>query len=277
MAITASDVNKLRQQTGAGMMDCKNALVEADGDFEAAVDILRKKGQKIAAKRGDNDAKEGVIMAQTSADGKSGVILTLNCETDFVAKTEGYVAMVQSLVDIALEKRPSSIEELKALPFDARLSVEEKIIEQVGVVGEKLDLSGYAAISGNIVVAYNHPGNQLATLVGLSSGTATDIAEAGRQVAMQVAAMNPIAIDKDGVDARTIEREIEVGKDLAIQEGKPAEMAEKIALGRLNKFFQENTLLSQAFVRDNKMTVEQFLNSTEKDLTVTDFKRFSLS
>jgi elongation factor Ts len=277
MAITASDVNKLRQQTGAGMMDCKNALVEADGDFEAAVDILRKKGQKIAAKRGDNDAKEGVIMAQASADGKSGVILTLNCETDFVAKTEGYVAMVQSLVDIALEKRPTSIEELKALPFDARLSVEEKIIEQVGVVGEKLDLSGYAAISGNIVVAYNHPGNQLATLVGLSSGTAADIAEAGRQVAMQVAAMNPIAIDKDGVDARTIEREIEVGKDLAIQEGKPAEMAEKIALGRLNKFFQENTLLSQAFVRDNKMTVEQFLNSTEKDLTVTDFKRFSLS
>ncbi len=277
MAITASDVNKLRQQTGAGMMDCKNALVEANGDFEAAVDILRKKGQKIAAKRGDNDAKEGVIIAQASADGKSGVILTLNCETDFVAKNDGYVAMVQSLVDIALDKLPSSVEELKALPYDARLTVEEKITEQVGVVGEKLDLSGYAAINGNFVVAYNHPGNQLATLVGLSAGTAADIAEAGRQVAMQVAAMNPIAIDKDGVDARTIEREIEVGKDLAIQEGKPADMAEKIALGRLNKFFQENTLLSQAFVRDNKMTVEQFLNSTEKDLTVTDFKRFSLS
>ncbi|MBP5995920.1 MAG: elongation factor Ts [Crocinitomicaceae bacterium] len=277
MAITASDVNKLRQQTGAGMMDCKNALVEANGDFEAAVDILRKKGQKIAAKRGDNDAKEGVIIAQASADGKSGVILTLNCETDFVAKNDGYVAMVQSLVDIALDKLPATVEELKALPYDARLSVEEKITEQVGVVGEKLDLSGYAVINGNFVVAYNHPGNQLATLVGLSAGTAADIAEAGRQVAMQVAAMNPIAIDKDGVDARTIEREIEVGKDLAIQEGKPAEMAEKIALGRLNKFFQENTLLSQAFVRDNKMTVEQFLNSTEKDLTVTDFKRFSLS
>jgi elongation factor Ts len=277
MAITASDVNKLRQQTGAGMMDCKNALVEANGDFEAAVDILRKKGQKIAAKRGDNDAKEGVIIAQASVDGKSGVILTLNCETDFVAKNDGYVAMVQSLVDIALDKLPATVEELKALPYDARLSVEEKITEQVGVVGEKLDLSGYAVINGNFVVAYNHPGNQLATLVGLSAGTAADIAEAGRQVAMQVAAMNPIAIDKDGVDARTIEREIEVGKDLAIQEGKPADMAEKIALGRLNKFFQENTLLSQAFVRDNKMTVEQFLNSTEKDLTVTDFKRFSLS
>lgn len=277
MAITASDVNKLRQQTGAGMMDCKNALVEADGDFEAAVDILRKKGQKIAAKRGDNDAKEGVIIAQSSNDGKSGVILGLNCETDFVAKNDGYVAMVQSLVDIALEKLPTTVEELKALPFDARLSVEEKIIEQVGVVGEKLDLSVYSVINGNFVAAYNHPGNQLATLVGLSSSTAADIAEAGRQVAMQVAAMNPIAIDKNGVDARTIEREIEVGKDLAIQEGKSADMAEKIALGRLNKFFQENTLLSQAFVRDNKMTVEQFLNSTEKDLTVTDFKRFSLS
>ncbi|MFM1914553.1 MAG: hypothetical protein RLZZ531_222 [Bacteroidota bacterium] len=277
MAITASDVNKLRQQTGAGMMDCKNALVEANGDFEAAVDILRKKGQKIAAKRGDNDAKEGVIIAQASADGKSGVILTLNCETDFVAKNDGYVALVQSLVDLALDKLPATAEELKALPYDARLSVEEKITEQVGVIGEKLDLSNFAVIKGSKVVAYNHPGNQLATLVGLSSDAAADIAEAGRQVAMQVAAMNPIAIDKDGVDARTIEREIEVGKDLAIQEGKPAEMAEKIAMGRLNKFFQENTLLSQAFVRDNKMTVEQFLNSTEKGLTVTDFKRFSLS
>jgi len=276
MAITASDVNKLRQQTGAGMMDCKNALVEANGDFEAAVDILRKKGQKIAAKRGDNDAKEGVIIAQSSADGKTGVILTLNCETDFVAKNDGYVAMVQSLVDIALDKLPATVEELKALPYDDRLSVEEKITEQVGVVGEKLDLSGYAVLNANFVVAYNHPGNQLATLVGLSSGTAADIVEAGRQVAMQVAAMNPIAIDKDGVDARTIEREIEVGKDLAIQEGKPADMAEKIALGRLNKFFQENTLLSQAFVRDNKMTVEQFLNSTEKNLKFTDFNQFSL-
>lgn len=277
MAITASDVNKLRQQTGAGMMDCKNALVEANGDFEAAVDILRKKGQKIAAKRGDNDAKEGVIIAQASANGKSGVILALNCETDFVAKNDGYVALVQSLVDIALANLPATAEELKALPFDDRLSVEEKITEQVGVIGEKLDLSSYAVINSNKVVAYNHPGNQLATLVGLSSDASADIEEAGRQVAMQVAAMNPIAIDKDGVDARTIEREIEVGKELAIQEGKPADMAEKIAMGRLNKFFQENTLLSQAFVRDNKMTVEQFLNSTEKDLKVTDFKRFSLS
>ncbi len=276
MAITASDVNKLRQQTGAGMMDCKNALVEANGDFEAAVDILRKKGQKIAAKRGDNEAREGLIIAQATADGKSGVIVTLNCETDFVAKNDGYMKLVQSIVDLALDKLPATAEELRALPYDSKLSVDEKIIEQVGVIGEKLDLSNYAIIKADKVVAYNHPGNQLATLVGLNSGS--DVVEdAGRQVAMQVAAMNPIAINKDGVDARTIEREIEVGKDLAIQEGKPADMAEKIAMGRLNKFFQENTLLSQQFVRDNKVTVEQFLNSTESGLTVLDFKRFSLS
>jgi elongation factor Ts len=276
MAITASDVNKLRQQTGAGMMDCKNALVEANGDFEAAVDILRKKGQKIAAKRGDNEAREGLIISQATADGKAGVIVTLNCETDFVAKNDGYKSLVQSIVDIALEKLPSSVEDLKALPYDSKLSVDEKIIEQVGVIGEKLDLSNYAVVKADKVVAYNHPGNQLATLVGLNSGS--DVVEdAGRQVAMQIAAMNPIAINKDGVDARTIEREIEIGKELAIQEGKPAEMAEKIAMGRLNKFFQENTLLSQQFVRDNKLTVDQFLSSTETGLTVLDFKRFSLS
>lgn len=276
MAITASDVNKLRQQTGAGMMDCKNALVESNGDFEAAVDILRKKGQKIAAKRGDNEAREGLIIAQSTNDGKAGVIVTLNCETDFVAKNDGYKNLVQSIVDIALEKLPSSVDDLKALPYDAKLSVDEKIIEQVGVIGEKLDLSNYAVINADKVVAYNHPGNQLATLVGLNSGSDV-VEEAGRQVAMQVAAMNPIAINKDGVDARTIEREIEIGKELAIQEGKPSDMAEKIAMGRLNKFFQENTLLSQQFVRDNKLTVEQFLSSTESGLTILDFKRFSLS
>jgi elongation factor Ts len=276
MAITAAEVNKLRQQTGAGMMDCKNALVEANGDFETAIDLLRKKGQKIAAKRGDNEAKEGLIFAQASEDGSAGVILTLNCETDFVAKNEGFRNFVQSLVDIALANMPASLEDLKALPYDAKLSVDEKLIEQIGVLGEKLDLSKYETLKAGKVVAYNHPGNQLATLVALNSGS--DASEdAGKQVAMQIAAMNPIALDKNGVDARTIEREIEVGKDLAIQEGKPADMAEKIAMGRLNKFFQENTLLSQQFVRDNKVTVEQFLSSTEKDLTVVDFKRFSLS
>lgn len=276
MAITASDVNKLRQQTGAGMMDCKNALVEANGDFEAAVDILRKKGQKVAAKRGENEASEGLIFAQTSSDNKVGVLLTLNCETDFVAKNDTYRNFVQSLMDIAMNNLPATSEELKALKYDDKLTVEEKITEQVGVIGEKLDLSGYAVVKGDTVVAYNHPGNQLATLVALNKGGET-VAEAGRQVAMQVAAMNPIALNKDGVDARTIEREIEVGKELAIQEGKPADMAEKIAQGRLAKFFKENTLLSQEFIRDNKLTVEQFLNSTENGLTVTEFKRFSLS
>lgn len=276
MAITAADVNNLRQQTGAGMMDCKNALVESNGDIELAIDILRKKGQKVAAKRGDNDAKEGLIMAQATADGQTGVILSLNCETDFVAKNEGYVSFVQSIVDLALSQKPSDVDALKALAYDDKLTLEEKIIEQIGRLGEKLELSSYAIIKSEKVVAYNHPGNQLATLVGLNNNVEA-AAEAGRQVAMQIAAMNPIAIDKDGVDARTIEREIEVGKELAIQEGKPAEMAEKIAMGRLNKFFQENTLLSQPFVRDNKLSVEQFLNATEKGLSITEFKRFSLS
>lgn len=276
MAITAAEVNKLRQQTGAGMMDCKNALVEANGDFEAAIDILRKKGQKIAAKRGENDASEGLVLAQVTADGKTGVVLALNCETDFVAKNDGYMKLVQSFLDIALAKLPASAEELKALAYDDKLTVADKITEQIGVIGEKLDLASYAVVNADKVVAYNHPGNQLATLVGVNS--ASDVAEdAGRQVAMQVAAMNPIALNKDGVDARTIEREIEVGKDLAIQEGKPADMAEKIAQGRLAKFFKENTLLSQEFIRDNKLTVEAFLDSTEKGLTVTEFKRIALS
>lgn len=276
MAITAAEVNKLRQQTGAGMMDCKNALVEANGDFETAIDILRKKGQKIAAKRGENDASEGLVLAQVTADGKTGVVLALNCETDFVAKNDGYMKLVQSFLDIALAKLPASAEELKALAYDDKLTVADKITEQIGVIGEKLDLASYAVVNADKVVAYNHPGNQLATLVGVNSSS--DVAEdAGRQVAMQVAAMNPIALNKDGVDARTIEREIEVGKDLAIQEGKPADMAEKIAQGRLAKFFKENTLLSQEFIRDNKLTVEAFLESTEKGLTVTEFKRIALS
>jgi elongation factor Ts len=276
MAITASEVNKLRQQTGAGMMDCKNALVEANGDFEQADDILRKKGQKIAAKRGENEAKEGVIFAQTNGEGSTGIILTLNCETDFVAKNENFRNFVQSIVDVALTNLPNTVEELLALSYDAKLTIEDKITEQIGVIGEKLVISGYSKVSANKVVSYNHPGNQLATLVALNSNS-NDAEEAGKQVAMQVAAMNPIALNKDGVDARTIERELEVGKELAIQEGKPAEMAEKIAQGRLNKFFQESTLLSQQFIRDNKVTVEQFLATAEKGLTITEFKRFSLS
>ena len=275
MAITAAEVNKLRSQTGAGMMDCKNALVESNGDFEQAIDILRKKGQKIAAKRGDNEAKEGLTISHVNQDGKEGVILLLNCETDFVAKNDSFVNFVQSIVDVAIKNLPNTAEELKALRYDDKLTVEEKIIEQVGVIGEKLDLAKYQRISAEKVVAYNHPGNQVATLIGLNSGS-SEAEDAGKQVAMQVAAMSPIALDKSGVDAKTIERELDIAKELAIQEGKPAEMDDKIAQGRLNKFFQENTLLSQPFVRDNKLTVQDFLTSTEKELTVTVFSRLAL-
>lgn len=276
MAITAADVNNLRKQTGAGMMDCKNALVETNGDFEAAVDVLRKKGQKVAAKRGDNEAKEGLIFAQTTADGKAGILLRLNCETDFVAKNDDFRDFVQSLVDIAIKEMPNSADELLNAAYNDKLTVSEKIVEQVGVIGEKLDLSGYDVVKADSVVAYNHPGNQIASLVGLNSSSA-DAQDAGRQVAMQVAAMNPLALDKSGIDQNTIDRELEVGKELAIQEGKPADMAAKIAEGRLNKFFKENTLLSQEFVRDNKLSVEQFLKNTESGLTVVDFKRQALS
>lgn len=276
MAITAADVNKLRQQTGAGMMDCKNALVEANGDFETAIDILRKKGQKVAAKRGDNETKEGFVLAQVSADNTTGIVFALSCETDFVAKNEGYKVLVESLMKVAMDNKATSAEELLALKYDDKLTVAEKITEQIGVIGEKLEINGYSLITSDAVVGYNHPGNQLATLVAINNNSSEAI-EAGRQVAMQVAAMNPIALNKDGVDARTIEREIEVGKELAIQEGKPADMAEKIAQGRLAKFFKENTLLSQEFIRDNKLTVEQFLDSTIKGLVVSDFKRTSLS
>jgi len=276
MAITAAEVNKLRKQTGAGMMDCKKALTETNGDFEAAIDVLRKKGQKVAAKRGENEASEGLIFAQTTEDGKTGVMVRLNCETDFVAKNDDFRAFVQSLVDIAMKEMPASIDELKNAAYNDKLTVNEKITEHVGVVGEKLDLSGFEVVKADSVIAYNHPGNQIATLVGLNSGSA-EAQDAGRQVAMQVAAMNPLALNKDGIDQETIDRELEVGKELAIQEGKPAEMAEKIAQGRLNKFFKENTLLSQAFVRDNKVSVEQFLNATENGLTVVDFKRHAMS
>ena len=276
MAITAADVNNLRKQTGAGMMDCKNALVETNGDFEAAVDVLRKKGQKVAAKRGDNEAKEGLIFAQTTADGKAGILLRLNCETDFVAKNDDFRDFVQSLMDIAIKEMPNSADELLNAAYNDKLSVSEKIVEQVGVIGEKLDLSGYDVVKADSVVAYNHPGNQIASLVGLNSSS-EGAQDAGRQVAMQVAAMNPLALDKSGIDQNTIDRELEVGKELAIQEGKPADMAAKIAEGRLNKFFKENTLLSQEFVRDNKLSVEQFLKNTESGLTVVDFKRQALS
>lgn len=274
MNITASQVNELRKQTGAGMMDCKKALVEAEGDMQVAIDILRKKGQKVAAKRGDRDAHEGQVVAMTSNDGKTGVMVMVNCETDFVAKNEDFGKFVSTIAEIALNNAPANLDELKGLNYNGDgLTVADKITEQTGVIGEKIDLSKYELVRAEDVVAYNHPGNRIASVVGLNKG---GNAEVGRDVAMQIAAMAPLALNKDGIDQATIDREIEVGKDQAIQEGKPAEMAEKIAMGRLNKFFKENTLLSQAFIKDNKLSVEQYLKQADGDLTVTDFRRGAL-
>lgn len=276
MAITASMVNELRQKTNAGMMDCKNALVEAEGDFEKAIDILRKKGQKIAAKREDRDATEGVVLAKANAAGNKGVILVLNCETDFVAKNDSFVAVAQKMADIAIENGAASLDALKALPFGEGLTIAEKVTEQTGVIGEKIDLSEYALISGDTVIVYNHPGNRLASVVAFNKA-GEKIVEAGKEVAMHVAAMAPIALTRDEIPQATIDRELEVGKDLAIQEGKPADMAEKIAQGRLNKFFKEAALLEQEYMNDNKLSIAQFLNGVEKELTVSTFKRISLS
>ena len=275
MAITAADVNKLRQITGAGMMDCKTALTEANGDFDAAIDILRKKGQKVAAKRADRDATEGLVIAKTSADGTRGVLVCVNCETDFVAKNGDFTAMAERMATIALEKNLNSVEALKAAAYDSNgLSIAEKLIEQTGVIGEKIDVSACGDVSAAFVYAYNHPGNKVASLVGLSK---TGYENVAKDVAMQVAAMGPIALDKASTPQSVIDKELEIGKELAIQEGKPAEMAEKIAVGRLNKFFKESTLLAQEFIKDNKLNVDQYVKSADKDLAVTGFKRHSLT
>ena len=275
MAITAADVNKLRQITGAGMMDCKNALTEANGDFDLAIDILRKKGQKVAAKRADRDATEGLVIAKTTADGTRGVLVCVNCETDFVAKNADFTAMAERMATIALEKNLNSVEDLKAAAYDSNgLSIAEKLVEQTGVIGEKIDVSACGEVKAPFVYAYNHPGNKVASLVGLSKVGFETVA---KDVAMQVAAMGPIALDKSSTPQSVIDKELEIGKELAIQEGKPADMAEKIAQGRLNKFFKESTLLSQEFIKDNKLSVDQYVKSADKDLAVTGFKRHSLT
>ena len=272
--ISASDVNKLRQQTGAGMMDCKKALVEANGDFEAAVDYLRKKGAKVAASRQDRDSNEGVIVAKSTADGKSGIVVEVNCETDFVAKNADFVAFAEKIADLALSSQPASLEELKGLELEGR-TVAEYLIEQTGVIGEKIDVSKYEVVAADKVVAYIHGNYRLGVLVGLSADAA-GVDDAGRDVAMQIAAMNPVAIDKDGVDSKTIERELEIAKEQIRAEGKPEEMIEKIAAGKLNKFYKENTLLNQEFVKDSSKSIAQFLDSVNKGLTVTAFKRVQL-
>ncbi len=273
--ISASDVKKLRDQTGAGMMDCKKALGEAEGDFDKAVEILRKKGQKVSAKRADRDAKEGVVIAKVSDDRTKGVIVKLSCETDFVAKNEAFVNLVDSFAALALNTMPANLEALLATPYADGMTVGEKVTEQIGVINEKLELSAYEALQAPQVAEYIHMGNKAGVLVSLTKG-GDDAYAAGRNVAMQVAAMNPVAVNKEGVDQSIIEQEIEIGKDIARQEGKPEAMIEKIAMGKLNKFFKENTLLNQAYVKDSKQTVGAYLKSVDSDLTVTSFKHVKL-
>jgi len=271
--ISASDVGKLRKQTGSGMMDCKKALIEANGDFDIAVDILRKKGQKVAAKRADRQATEGVVIAKNNISNTKAIIISLNCETDFVAKNEDFIKIANNILDKAIDNDLSSSEELNNIVLDDSMTVAEKVLEQTGVIGEKIEVSSQIVESAQ-VSSYVHAGNRLATIVGFNNTTDSQVA---RDVAMQVAAMNPIAIDRDGVEQETIDRELEIAKDLARQEGKPEQMLEKIALGRLNKFFKENTLLNQSFIKDGKKSVAQYLKEHDSELTVTSFKRVGLS
>ena len=275
MSITAADVNKLRQITGAGMMDCKKALTEANGDFDAAIDILRKKGQKVAANRGDREATEGVILAKLADGGKRGVMIALNCETDFVAKNADFVSVASNILDSAISAGVANLDDLKALNYTGTdLTIADKIVEEIGKIGEKIELSHFSVVKAEQVFAYNHPGNKLAAVVGFNKATSEEMA---KDVAMQVAAMAPVSVDESSLPEEVKQKEIEIGKEQAINEGKPAEMAEKIAMGRLNKFFKESTLLNQEFIKDSKLSVSQYLKTADKDLTVTEFKRCALN
>ena len=272
--ITAADVKKLREMTGAGMMDCKKALSEAEGDFEKAIELLRKQGQKVSAKRADREANEGVVIAEVSDDNKRGVIVKLSCETDFVGKGEDFVGFAQKAASLALKHFPNSLEELLKIDMDG-LSLGDRVTELVGKLDEKIELAAYEKMEAAMVCPYIHMGNKAAVLIGLNKAS-DDFYDAGRDVAMQVAAMKPVAVDKDGVDAGTIEKEIEIGKEQARQEGKPEQILEKIAQGKLQKFFKDSTLLNQQFVKDNKHSVREYLHSFDKDLTVIAFEHVTL-
>lgn len=269
--IKAADVSKLRKATGAGMMDCKKALVEAEGDFDKAIELIRKKGQAVASKRAEREATEGVVLAKTA--GKKGAIIILNCETDFVAKNQDFIDFASKILDIALDKLPADLDTLKALTFDDGKTIADKVTEQVGIIGEKIELGDYDKIEAEDVVSYIHPGNKLATIVGFTRAVETQV---GKDVAMQVAAMSPVAVDKDDVPEDIIEKEKEIGRDQARAEGKPDNIVDKIAEGKLNKFFKENTLLNQAFTKDNKISVAQYLKQADPELNVTGFVRFQL-
>jgi elongation factor Ts len=271
--IKASDVAKLRKMTGAGMMDCKVALTESEGDFDAAIDILRKKGQKVAGKRADREASEGAVLGKKSTNGKRAAIISLNCETDFVAKNEDFVKIANQILETALEKNPASLSELLELSING-VKIADEITNQTGIIGEKIELAYYDKVEGESVAAYTHTGNKLASIASFNK----EISEtAAKDIVMQIASMSPISIDKDDMPQSIIDKEIEIGKELAIQEGKPADMAEKIAMGRLNKFFAENTLLNQQWVKDNKKTIRDFLKEVDPQVKVIAFRRYTNS
>ncbi len=273
--ISAADVNKLRQMTGAGMMDCKKALTEAEGDFEKAIEILRKKGQKVSASRSDRDAKEGSVFVKTSADNKEAVLIALNCETDFVGKNEEFLSLGKLIVETAFAKKPATKEAL-LVEKAGDLTLNDKIVELVGKIGEKIEVSEYIHMKGEAVVAYIHAGSKLGVLVSLKGVNGKDVTEAGKDVGMQIAAMNPVAVDETQVDKTLIEKEMEIAKAQILAEGKPENMVEKIAQGKLNRFFKDSTLLPQIFVKDSSKTVAQYLDSVSKGLTVAEFKRVSI-
>ena len=273
--ITAQEVNKLRQMTGAGMMDCKKALQESDGDFDKAVEYLRKKGQKLANKRADKSANEGIVIAKTTDDQKFGAIMMLNCETDFVAKNQDFVDFATSLIDFAIASQAKDLESFKAGKMDNGRTVEENVTEMVGKTGEKLVLYKYDSLEAERVFAYNHHGNKLGSLVSFNKGGEA-IDELGHDIAMQIAAMSPAGVDRDDVPKEVVERELEIGRDQARQEGKPENILDKIAEGKLNKFMKENTLMNQEFIKEAKTSVRQYMNKIDKDVKVISFKRYML-
>lgn len=272
MKITASEVNKLRKSTGAGMMDCKKALVEAEGDFDKAIEFLRKKGQKVAANRADRESSEGATLAKVNPDFTSGVLISVNCETDFVAKNDSYLALANSLADQALKY--DTLEKFLSSDFSG-MTVAEKLIEQTGVIGEKIEIGAFKKLTAPFVGFYIHAGNKIATLVGLSNKFESS-EEVSKNISMQVAAMNPIALNEENVSKEVIEKEIEIAKEQLRAEGKPEAMLDNIAKGKLKKFFKDNTLINQSYIKDNKLSIQNYIESEDKGCTITSFKRVAL-
>ncbi|MDR3129218.1 MAG: translation elongation factor Ts [Tannerellaceae bacterium] len=272
MAITMADISHLRKMSGAGMMDCKNALQEAGGDFEKAMEIIRKKGQAVAAKRSDRDASEGCVLA--SEKNGFAAIVALKCETDFVAKNSEFVALTQQILDVAMDKKPVTLDELLVIPLGDGRPVQGHITDRIGVTGEKMELGYYEFVKGAVAISYIHPGNKLATIVAFNEKIERQPA---RDVAMQVAAMNPVAVRPEEVPQKTIDQELEIARDKARQVGKPENLLDRIAQGALQKYYKENTLLQQEFVKDNKLTIEQYLKQQSSSLTVESFRRVTLN